>query len=319
MIARDAPMLVRSSHIFGGGTLGNSLLEYGFDRAQVAMADAILALDPPRGVAAEVLLGRGRAWASRGAWDSALASSTRGAAIAGTREAALAAYAIAAVGSALGALEPGEVRAVRPALEAAGQPSPAVRAEFVWLDGIAAYARGDLPAVREARSALAAIPYEHAGLLAGSLVGFARAAGGDEAGAGRILAGLEERKADTWGYSAYAPSHPWLTGVNRLFGARFLLRAGERDRASRLLAWHQAIRWGATNPEEWVNRTLEPLALLERGRIEEARGRPQRAAAHHRAFLERFDRPVPALRPLRREAEARLARTITTSTNGDAK
>src|SRR5690606_34353249 len=152
--------------IFGGGTLGNSLLEYGFDRAQVAMADAILALDPPRGVAAEVLLGRGRAWASRGAWDSALASSTRGAAIAGTREAALAPYAIGAAGRALAPLAPGEARAVRPALAAARQPSPAVRAEFVWLDGIAAYARGDLPAVREARSALAAIPYEHAGLLA---------------------------------------------------------------------------------------------------------------------------------------------------------
>lgn len=319
MVARDAPMLVRSFHVFGAETLGNSLLEYGFARGQIAMADAILALDPPHAVAAEVLLGRARAWASRGAWDSALASARRGAAIAGTPAAALTAYAVAAVGSALGALDPREAGHLRAQLGPVRDLPPADRAELCWLDGIAALARGDAPAVRQARSALAAMAYEHAGLLAGSLVGFARAAGGDTAGAGRILAGLEERKADARGYAAYAPAHPWLSGVNRLLGARFLLRAGERDRASRLLSWHEAIRWGATNPEEWVNRTLEPLALLERGRIEEARGLPQRAAAHYRAFLERLDRPVPALRPLRREAEARLARITTNSTSGDTK
>ncbi|HEX6104268.1 MAG TPA: hypothetical protein VFZ26_01710, partial [Gemmatimonadales bacterium] len=97
---------------------------------------------------------------------------------------------------------------------------------------------------------------------------------------------------------------------------RFLLATGARDRPARLLTWHEAVRWGATNREEWVNRTLEPLARLERARIDEDAGLAGRAADHYAAFLERFDLPSPALEPLRREAAAGFARVSGRSSGG---
>ena len=87
-------------------------------------------------------------------------------------------------------------------------------------------------------------------------------------------------------------------------GARWLVELEALDRAARLLTWHEAIRWGATNPEEWINRMLEPLAILERARIEKVQGRYRHAAGHYAEFLERFDRPVSALTGLRTEADA---------------
>ena len=320
LIARDAAHLVRTPPAIAAEPLANGFLEFSFSRAQIALNDAILALGPSRELAVEMLLGRGRAWAARGAWDTALASSVQGARLAGTPKAALSAYAIAAAGAALGGLnDTATAPTRRELLSNIAILAAADSAELHWLDGLAAYARRDTAAIDAARRALASMVYQHAGLLEASLAGLLQAAAGDRAGAGRILAELEEAKAERYGYADYAPAHTWLTGMNRLLGARFLVQAGERDRAARLLTWHEAIRWDDTNPEEWVNRTLEPLARLERGRIAEARGLDVAAAEHYTAFLQRFDQPVNALVPLRQEAEAGLARTRQASLPGEAR
>ncbi|HEX6106616.1 MAG TPA: serine/threonine-protein kinase [Gemmatimonadales bacterium] len=316
LIAREAAYLAKAAPAIGPETLGNSLLEFGFARAQIALADALLALGSSREVAVELLMGRGRAWASRGAWDSALASSRRGARLAETPKAALATYALAAVGSVLGGLESEAAATARRGVERLRWTAPADSAELHWLDGVAAFARRDAAGLERARRALAGTRYEHADLLAGSLAGLARAAAGDSAGAGRSLADLEEEKVEGYRHAAYAPAHPWLSGINRLLGARFLLATGAHDRPARLLTWHEAVRWGATNREEWVNRTLEPLARLERARIDEDAGLAARAADHYAAVLERFDLPSPALEPLRREAAAGLARVSGRSSGG---
>jgi hypothetical protein len=179
-------------------------------------------------------------------------------------------------------------------------------AELLWLDGLVAFRAGDKEALGRARRRLAQMQYEYAGWLDRSLAAFEDAAAGDMATAAAELADLEEEKAQRYVYAAYAPAHPYHTAVNRLMGARWLVELEALDRAARLLTWHEAVRWGATNPEERINRMLEPLAMLERARIEGAQGRTRHAAGHYAEFLERFDRPVSALTALRAEADAAL-------------
>jgi hypothetical protein len=270
------------------------------------MADAMLALEPNRDLAAAVLLGRAKAWASRGAWDSALASAERGARLAGTSDAALATFALAAVGTMFGGVGAQDVARTRRGLNGMELASAADSAELLWLDGLVAFRAGDKEALGRARRRLARMQYEYAGWLDRSLAAFEDAAAGDMATAAAELADLEEEKAQRYLYAAYAPAHPYHTAVNRLMGARWLVELEALDRAARLLTWHEAIRWGATNPEERINRMLEPLAMLERARIEGAQGRSRHAAGHYAEFLERFDRPVSALTALRAEADAAL-------------
>jgi hypothetical protein len=306
VIARDAAFLVGTPGI-PAENIGNGLLEFGFARGQIAIADAILALEPNRDLAAAVLLGRAKAWASRGAWDSALVSAERGARLAGTPGAALAAFALAAVGTNFGGVSAHDAARLRRGLNDVELVSAADRAELLWLDGLVAYRARDRKALGRARRELAQMQYEYAGWLDRSLAAFEVAAAGDIATAAAELADLEEEKAQRQVYAAYAPAHPYHTAVNRLMGARWLVELDALDRAARLLTWHEAVRWGATNPEERINRMLEPLAMLERARIERAQGRLRHATGHYAEFLERFDRPVSVLAPLRAEADAALA------------
>ena len=304
--ARNAAYVVETPPV-PAASIGNGLLEFGFARGQIALADAILELEPNRELAAAVLLGRAKAWASRGAWDSALASAERGARLAGTADAALATFALATVGTIIGGVGVQDAARIRRGLNGMELAAAADSADLLWLDGLVAFRAGDREALGRARRELERMQYEYARWLARSLAAFENAATGDIATAAAELADLEEEKAQRYLYSAYAPAHPYLTAVNRLVGARWLVELEALDRAARLLTWHEAIRWGATNPEEWINRMLEPLAILERARIEQAQGRSRHAAGHYAEFLERFDRPVSALTPLRTEAAAALA------------
>jgi Protein kinase domain len=306
VIARDAAYIVGTLAI-PAENIGNGLLEFGFARGQIALADAILVLEPNRVLASAVLLGRAKAWASRGAWDSALVSAERGARLAGTSDAALATFALAAVGTILGGVGVHDVARTRRGLNGMGLASAADSAELLWLDGLVAFGAGDKEALGRVRRELARMQYKYAGWLGRSLAAFDVAAAGDIATAAAELADLEEEKAQRYLYAAYAPAHPYQTAVNRLMGARWLVELEALDRAARLLTWHEAIRWGTTNPEERINRMLEPLAMLERARIERAQGRLRHAAGHYAEFLERFDRPVSPLAALRTEADAALA------------
>src|SRR5215207_7007923 len=214
-----------------------------------------------------------------------------GARLAGTTDATLQAYALMAVGTIFGGVGAHDAARLRRGLNGMELASAADSAELLWLDGLVAFRAGDKEALGRAREQLGRMQYEYAGWLDRSLAAFEDAAAGDTARAAAELADLEEEKAQRHLYAVYEPAHPYHTAVNRLMGARWLVELEALDRAARLLTWHEAIRWGATNPEEWINRMLEPLAMLERARIEGAQGRTRHAAGHYAEFLERLDRP----------------------------
>jgi hypothetical protein len=92
--------------------------------------------------------------------------------------------------------------------------------------------------------------------------------------------------------------------IHRLAAAEWLLASGDTTQAARLLTWIDgdfAVALDATGP-------IRALVELERGRIDEARGRVQLARAHYRQFLIRYDMPVPAHRHLVEEARAAIGR-----------
>lgn len=277
--------------------LATGFVSFGFPRAQLQLADAILAEGATGELAAAQAWGRALSWAVRGAWSEALAEADRWAAESALPTAGLRAYGLATVGAWMGAVSPQaaaerrDVAVISPAAR-----SPEGRAELAWLDGVLAYLRNDEPGLARAIETLQTGGAASLGRLRRSLVAFRRDMGGDRKGAARTLAALEEESS--WGLdSRYRPDqqpprHPNLSAVNRLASARWLLEIGDTARAERLLTWHQAI--GPMDQAELINRTAEPLAILERARIAESRGREEESQKLYAAFLERYDMPPDA-------------------------
>lgn len=275
--------------------LATGFVAFGFPRAQLQFADAILAAGATGELAAAQWWGRSLAWAARGAWGQALDDAARWAELSTDSWAGLRAYGLATVGAALGAVEPGAAASHRSmAVGSSAVRTPEGRAELAWLDGILAYLRDDDGALAAA-AALGESGAPGRARLERSLGAFRRAAAGDRNGAARRLAALEEETAAglvaRYGGRTPSPHLSNLSAVNRLAAARWLLGSGDTVRAERLLSWHEAI--GPIDPAELINRTVEPLALLERARIEEATGRDSLARVHYTAFLERYDHPPP--------------------------
>ncbi len=101
-------------------------------------------------------------------------------------------------------------------------------------------------------------------------------------------------------------SLPALRPIARLAAADWLMQAGNTREAERLLLWHEAV---STNGEAWAfDRTFEAVARLQRGRVAEAEGRLDDAAAFYSQFLQMYDMPTERHQHLREEAEAALAR-----------
>jgi TolB-like protein len=293
-------------------------LAYGFPRAQLQQAEAILRRRPPSGMATAQWMGQALAWAGRGGWDSAMVAADQWARQPGDSLAPLRAYGLAVVGLWAGAVEAEAVLSRRP------EPSrlPALqtadaRAELAWLDGIAAYVRGDRPALAASLHELRAGGAESADLLTASLEAFDRHANGEHEAAARALARLEWEFADRdlpaprrsgTGRQIAARFHPWLSAIHRPTAARWLLAAGDTLEAARLLTWHEAILTGdrAYPLVNATNAVVSPLALYERARLAEALGRPYEARAHYEAFLERYD--LPPERHAEWVTEARTAR-----------
>lgn len=284
---REAAGLIADLPPISPATLAHGLIEFGLPRAQVELGEALIARSPPRAIEAAMRISIAKSWAARGDWDAALAHLDSARAISRPDEIGIPAARLAVAGSLLGGL--GRDRA-RPLVAAAQPATQADSAEARWLAGVFAFVEGNAAALDEAADSLDASAYPHAGLLVESLRGFRLGLDDLRAGA-EAIAALEQRKADRYGYVAYAPALPFLSGLHRLWAGRALAEAGELERARRLLTWHAAIRWGRTNPEEWANRTLEPLALLERAHIAERQGRREDARRMYAEFLGRFDRP----------------------------
>jgi len=140
-----------------------------------------------------------------------------------------------------------------------------------------------------------------------SLSAFALALSGRRAQAADTLVALEHQRAE-FGWSRYrSDAHPFLTGVNRLAAARWLVERGDAAAAERLLTWHQAVLFPLLDTRE-ANMVMEPFAYLQQARVAEALGRHDLARTYYERFLWRYDTPPAQHRSLVDEARSALAR-----------
>jgi hypothetical protein len=82
--------------------------------------------------------------------------------------------------------------------------------------------------------------------------------------------------------------------------------SGDADQALRLLTWVDGSY--SIHPSTVYSLMLAALVDLERGRIEEQKGRAGSARNHYREFLRHYDRPVIGHRRLVEEAKAAMVR-----------
>jgi len=299
-----ARVVLRVSPPVSAETIATSLLFYGFPRAQLQQLDALSRVGAPRELVEAGRMGRAYAWASRGAWDSAQVALGEWVNRSGDYRTPLRAYGLTASAAALDAISAETAAGWRPDLQRFfALATPDDLAELSWLDGLVAYAGRDFTGIDGARQQLTEIPASHRDHLASSLDAFRRHVTGDRDGAARQLAALEWDFAQHDDRSASA-RHPHLAAVHRLLAARWLLEAGDTLQASGLLVWSEAIG----GPASAANQVAAPLALYERARLEEARGRQQQAVSAYRAFIERYDRPPVAHESWVENARGALAR-----------
>ena len=271
---------------------GIRLLLYGFPRAQVKLANAVLARGPRGELAAAMWMGKGFAHAARGGWDSALVAMDRWVRLTDDSTAPLVAYGLAVTGARLGSVGPEAAAAIRPRVTRyRAAPSAEQLAELAWLDGILAHARGDAQDLTRARRGVRASGSAYADLLDRSLEAFQSDLAGDRARAARALAELEWQSAERGLHDRYGRHHPFFNVVNRLSATPWLLAAGDTAQAARLLTWHEAVFSGVHRFLGPANRTVGAVALFERARIEAALGRTSAATPHFREFLQRYDMP----------------------------
>ena len=137
-----------------------------------------------------------------------------------------------------------------------------------------------------------------------SLAAFDAGLAGATGAAGTAMAGLEWQQA-----ALSAPNftrHPYTIAVDRLAAARWLAASGDADQALRLLTFVDGPY--SIHPSTVYSVMLTGLVDLERGRIEEQRGRAGSARNYYREFLRRYDRPVIAHRRLVEEARTAMVR-----------
>jgi len=181
------------------------------------------------------------------------------------------------------------------------EEAPDDRAELTWLDGLLAATQRDTAALARALAALRSINARHVSLLDSSLTALQLDLAGDRKRAQAILMALE---GDRFFLDNH---HPYLTGVDRLTAARWLVAAGDTGGAADLLTWHEAVLYPAPQASH-ANALLAAFAYLERARILDARGQRIEARASYDQFLRRYDAPVPGHRPLVDEARAAIVR-----------
>jgi tRNA A-37 threonylcarbamoyl transferase component Bud32 len=283
-------------------------VQYGFPLAQTRLAREVAARPALARAAPAWRLGLAVAEAQRGAWDSALVTMTQIVSASTDPIWPVYRYRLAVIGAWLGGIDPRVAAAHRHAITPLRQQlSPANRAEIAWLDGLLAVARGDIRGLLVARDSVKTADSVSAPFLERSLSAFSLALSGHHAEAADSLVALEHQRAE-FGWSRYrSDAQPFLTGVNRLAAARWLVQRGEAATAERLLTWHQAVLFPMQDTRE-ANIVLEPVAYLEQARVAEALGRRDLARAYYRRFLWRYDMPSPQHQSLVNEARSALTR-----------
>jgi hypothetical protein len=229
---------------------------------------------------------------------------------------ALRAYGLGVLGVITGAVDPAPVWRWRPGSHPPEAGGADWLAERAWLDGVLAHAAGDTSGINRALRAQSTSSAHHADLLVPSLQALVEDARGHRTHAARALLALELSASERGHHQEAAQHHPYLAAVHRPLAARWLLEAGDTAEAFRLLPWHEAILADGSRStgRAAANRVVEPLALFERARIEEAWGWRERAVDHYRELLERYDRPPARHAPMVEESRSALRRIVI---NGD--
>ena len=241
------------------------------------------------------------ALAARGAWDSALVVLEEFQEVEGGSGGAIEAFRLASLGAFYDALDPAR-GAERHERAMAAAVTPEDSAEVIWLGGITAVAAEDLEAARAARDQLRAIGARSANHLARGLDALVLDIGGSRDAA---LAELHALVVAT-GDSGMQRRYPCFDPVMRTQLSQWQLEAGNPAEAAVPLLWIES----AFNNFSVARgtHTVASLVYLQRARVEEARGRNERAIQFYREFLQRYDMPVERHRHLVEEAEAALAR-----------
>jgi TolB-like protein len=289
--------LVRYSGPLDLEGISGEAMTYTFHSGDIALAEAVLRTPVPARAVAGAYRVIPQAWAGRGAWDSAMAGTRRYVARVNEPVALQHAYRLAVIGEWLGALAPGAGEEWKAAVaRAASQLDPRYRDELAWLDGVGAFARSDAGGIADARRRLASGDRRGAPLLDRSLAAFQLALQGRIAEAADSMVELERQRTER-GAFRMANWHPYLTAVNRLSAADWLMKTDRAAIASPLLRWHTAVQFPAQLASR-ADALLRPIIHYRRGRIEEALGNTDAARAHYLWFLREYDSAVPALAPL---------------------
>ena len=245
------------------------------------------------------------AWASRGAWDSALATREQLVRSLTDTVGLLDVYRTAVLATTVGAL-PADIAARRrpAAARLLLLNGPAYRAELAWLDGVLAAVTLDTAGLVATRVRLRATGAKWSASLDRSLGAFESALRGHRRSAATAMAALEWELADGSPWFARDPEtpHKLLRGIDRMAAAKWLLAEGDSAQAVRLLSWCE------TFPPLDDKVPLAPPAYLLRASIEDGHGDVAAARRDYEKFLMLYDMPPPAHRHLVTEARAAVAR-----------
>lgn len=280
-------------------------LRWGWGAAQIEFGRSVLARSPSRSLANGQLRGIALAWATRGAWDSALVAADEYAKESPTADAEMFRFRLAVIGAWVGALSPAEAARRRVGLEAVlPDLSDGLRAETAWLDGVLAATEGNRSGIEAARRRIRTGPVPMSGWLDASLHAIALELDGASDAAVRTMAAVEADRDVAHPFNFPGSRQSYLTAVNRMVLSRGLAAGGDTVAALRNLRWTEAFPSGAELEQARV--VMTGLVDLERARLEAAIGQEELARAHYRQFLRRYDMPVPAHQHLVDEARAAL-------------
>jgi TolB-like protein len=273
-------------------------------RTQLETSRRLQAEGAPQQVIAAVRQWDATAWATRGAWDSALIAFDRlyaerqTPAIAGVR------YAAATMALWTGAVERDAALGRRAGLAQYAGPEPnraAVNRLLAFLDGISAYAEQRPAGLDSARAVLRDMQGDEAAAwLERALAAFRLDLEGNGMAAADSLLAVERERGGGVAFDYYPV--PFI----RLAAGRLKADAGQAAAADSLLNYYESGNPSVAS--QLVLKQTAALAAFERARAWDRAGDTARATRYFRDFLRMYDMPPPAHQRYVEVAASSLAR-----------